>query len=116
MLPESFILILFCWGIAIVMLILGDTDIAFDKNWPNIKMKLIGILFATFSSVLSVIPQRYDIATSSNTVQFYNQTVDVSVFSPTSGTPIDFTRFVISILVTVLCCADFLITLIEDPV
>lgn len=115
MLPESLIMIYFCWGVSIVTLILGDEH-SLEKSWVNAKLKWIGILFSSGASIFSVLPQRYDLQTSANTIVYYNQTVDLN--PPGAGgltTPIDFTRFVISILLTVLCSLDLIITFMEDP-
>ena len=114
MLPESFILLIVFWIVSVIMLILADIG-SFERNWVNMKIKGIGVIFSTGAVVISVLPQRYDIATTANTIVYYNQTVDVT--APGAGgltTPIDFLKFIVSMMILVLALLDFLITTMED--
>lgn len=114
MLPESLVFILICWLVTVALLILSDVS-SFERNWVNMKIKSIAIIFSTAAIIFSILPQRFDIATSSNTVVFFNQTVDLK--PPGAGgltTPIDFLRFIISLLLTVVTAMDFLVTAMED--
>jgi len=114
-LPESLIMTYFCWGVTIVVLILSDAQ-SLEKSWPNAKMKWIAILFSITSVIVNVLPQRFDIQNTSTTVVYYNQTVGLS--PPGVGglnTPLDFTRFIVSLLLAVLSAVDLLITFMEDP-
>lgn len=112
-LPETLVLQLFSWSITVITLILGD-DTSFTRSWPNVKIKLIGLLFSLLAFVLSINNHIYEIFTSSNTVVRFNQTIDLSVPSTSQAAVLDFTLFIISVMLVLISSADFLLTVMED--
>lgn len=100
------------WIVSVIVLILSD-ERSFARSWVNAKLKLLGLLFSILSFIMSILPQRYDLQTSSTTVGFYNQTVAIGNIYTTT-TQIDVIRFIVSFFLVILCAADLLISLLED--